>query len=307
MTRTTAPYGTWASPITTDLIAGHTLGLGGVAVDGDALIWPESRPWEQGRTVLVRRSADGQVGDLTPPPYNVRSRVHEYGGGAHGVRGGTVVFSNFADNRVFRIDPGGTISGVTQEGDHRFGDFEFDPRGGRVACVREDHGATGEPENTIVALDLAGDQSGGQVLARGHDFFAYPRFSPDGGQLAWITWDHPNMPVGRHRSMVRRGAERRKPGTGPPRRRRRGNLGARAALVAGRRAALRIGTIPAGGTSTAGATARSSHSIRPELEFGAPTWGPRAPPPTAISTITELPLRRWIKASSAWLYWRTAA
>ena len=199
MTRTTAPYGTWASPITTDLIAGHTLGLGGVAVDGDALIWPESRPWEQGRTLLVRRGADGVARDLTPAPYNVRSRVHEYGGGAYAVRDGTVVFANFANNRVFRIDPGpgnseGMITGLTQDSDHRFADFDFDPRGGRVACVREDHGAAGEPENTIVALELAGDSSGGRVLARGHDFCAYPRFSPDGGQLAWITWDHPNMP-----------------------------------------------------------------------------------------------------------------
>ncbi|MEM7226543.1 MAG: S9 family peptidase [Pseudomonadota bacterium] len=194
MTRKTAPYGTWASPITTDLIAGHTLGLGGVSVDGEALIWPESRPWEQGRTLLVRRGADGVARDLTPAPYNVRSRVHEYGGSAYAVRNGTVVFSNFADNRIFRIDPNGEITAVTEDSNQRFADFEFDPAGGRTACVREQHGPAGEPENAIVALDLAGDPAGGRVLANGHDFFAYPRFSPDGKHFAWITWDHPNMP-----------------------------------------------------------------------------------------------------------------
>ena len=194
MSRTIAPYGTWASPITVDLIAGHTLGLGGLAVDGDSLVWPESRPWEQGRTVLVRRGPEGELHDLTPPPYNARSRVHEYGGGAYVVRDGTVVFANFADNKVCRIDPDGTITAVTEDDRQRFADFDFDPQGRRVVCVRENHRDTGEPENTIVALDLAGNPSGGQVLAQGHDFYAYPRFSPDGGQMAWITWDHPNMP-----------------------------------------------------------------------------------------------------------------
>ena len=194
MTKTTAPYGTWNSPITTDLIAGHSLSLDGLAVDGTALLWSESRPWEDGRTVLVRRNAEGQIHDLTPPPYSARTRVHEYGGGAYAVHGEVTVFSNVPDNRVFRIDPKGAIAALTDRSDQRFADFEFDPQRGRVFAVREDHGSAGEPVNCLVALDLAGSPANGRRLTAGHDFVSSPRLSPDGRRLAWITWDHPNMP-----------------------------------------------------------------------------------------------------------------
>src|SRR5687768_3715571 len=100
------PYGAWPSPITADLIVAGSVGLGQPTIDGDDVYWLESRPTEAGRNVLVRRTSDGATRDLTPPPWNVRSRVHEYGGGAYAVRDGLVVFSNDADGRLYRLDAG---------------------------------------------------------------------------------------------------------------------------------------------------------------------------------------------------------
>src|SRR5215831_16452890 len=103
-----APYGSWASPITSDLIVASSIGLGGVAIDGGEVYWIESRPQEQGRSVIVRCSPDGEQTDVTPAPqsgqapFNARSRVHEYGGGAYLVSGGVVYFCNDADQRLYR-------------------------------------------------------------------------------------------------------------------------------------------------------------------------------------------------------------
>src|SRR5437763_16395051 len=102
----TLSYGSWRSPITSDLIVGGTIGLAAVLVDGDDIYWIESRPGEGGRNVLVRRDRDGAVADVTPPPFSARSRVHEYGGGAVAVHRGSVYFSNFADQRLYLISDG---------------------------------------------------------------------------------------------------------------------------------------------------------------------------------------------------------
>src|SRR6185295_10600015 len=88
----TAPYGSWKSPITSDLIVSGTIGLGQIALDGDDVYWIEARPTEGGRQVIVRRTADGQTADVTPAPFNARTRVHEYGGGAFVVSAGVVYF-----------------------------------------------------------------------------------------------------------------------------------------------------------------------------------------------------------------------
>ena len=191
----TAPYGSWKSPITARSITAGTVGIGSVAADGGDLYWLESRPSEAGRNVLVRRAPDGAIADLTPAPLNLRSRVHEYGGGACAVKDGRVVFVDFPGQQVHLI-AGGETRAITKAADAslRYADFEFDLPRRRVLCVREDHRGAGEPVNAIVALDLAGDPDGGAVLVEGHDFFASPRLSPDGRRLAWLTWDHPNMP-----------------------------------------------------------------------------------------------------------------
>ena len=190
----TAPFGTWKSPITARMMTEGAVGIGGLKADGECLYWLESRPSEAGRTVLVRRSASGAVTDLTPAPFNVRTRAHEYGGGALGVRDGVVVFANFADQRVYRLDDGAGPRPITPEGPLRYADFDLDTAARRAVCVREDHRNDGEPVNALVALALSGNGAEGRVVVSGADFYAAPRLSPDGRQLAWLSWDHPNMP-----------------------------------------------------------------------------------------------------------------
>jgi dipeptidyl aminopeptidase/acylaminoacyl peptidase len=189
-----APYGSWKSPITSDLIVAETIGLGQIALDGDDVYWSEMRPAEGGRYVVVQRSPDGQTTDITLPPFNARTRVHEYGGGAYVVADGTVYFSHWDDQRMYRQDPGGQPHPITPEADLRYADGVVDRRRGRMVCVREDHTvAEHEAVNTLVSLDLDGREPA-RVLASGNDFYASPRLSPDGDRLAWLTWNHPNMP-----------------------------------------------------------------------------------------------------------------
>ena len=188
-----APYGSWRSPIGADLVASAFVGLGQPAIDGDDVYWTEMRPEEGARTVIVRRTADGRTSDVNPAPFNVRTRVHEYGGGAYTVSDGVVYFSNFADQRLYRQPPGAPPRALTPELDFRYADGVVDRTRGRLVCVREDHTAGGEPVNTIVSIDIS-EGGAGDVVASGHDFYSSPRVSPDGTTLAWLSWDHPNMP-----------------------------------------------------------------------------------------------------------------
>ena len=139
----TAPYGSWKSPITTALIVSGAVGLGQIALDGDDVYWVEMRPAEGGRMVIVRRDADGETVDLTPQPFSVRTRVHEYGGSAFLVSGGVVFFSNFADQRLYRQAPGDEPRAITPETALRYADGVFDARRRCIVCVREDHSGEG--------------------------------------------------------------------------------------------------------------------------------------------------------------------
>ena len=190
---TVAPFGAWRSPIRIEDVVGDVIALAEPWIDGDDVFWIEGRPAEEGRRVLVRAAADGSTADLTPSPFNVRSRVHEYGGGSYVVAGGVVVFSDFGDGRLYRLDPGseGAVP-ITPEMAWRHADIRSDPTRRRYVAVREDHTGTGLPTNTIVAIPLDGGES--TVLVSGPDFVASPRLSPDGGQMAWLEWDHPDMP-----------------------------------------------------------------------------------------------------------------
>jgi dipeptidyl aminopeptidase/acylaminoacyl peptidase len=191
-----ADYGTWRSPITAERVTAGQAGLAEPSLDRGIAYWLESRPEEGGRTVLVRRVSGSQQEDLSPLPFNVRTRVHEYGGGAYGVRDGVVVLANFADQRVYRHDEAGGLTPLTPEsgGRLRYADFELDLQRNRILAVREDHRGQAEPVNTIVAIDLGDGADEGRPLAGGHDFASSPRLSPDGKHLAWLTWDHPDMP-----------------------------------------------------------------------------------------------------------------
>jgi dipeptidyl aminopeptidase/acylaminoacyl peptidase len=193
-------YGSWRSPITADAIVAGVIGLSQIQVDGDDIYWVEQRPAEAGRNVVVRRRA-GTIEDVTPPEYNARTRVHEYGGGAYLAHQRTVWFANFKDQRLYRQDPGRPPVAITPAKDIRHADLVLDQRRNRLIAVREDH-STGSASaiNTIVSLDLSspspfgGGQGGGLTLVEGNDFYSTPRLSPSGSHLAWVTWNHPNMP-----------------------------------------------------------------------------------------------------------------
>lgn len=188
------PFGSWPSPIRVDDLVGDTIRLTDPWIDLDDVYWLEGRPTEGGRSVLVRRAADGTTVDVTPPPFDVRTRAHEYGGGAFTVAGGTVVISNKADDRLYRIDPGdATPQPITPEGPFRYADLRFDAARRRFLAVREDHSGEGEPVAAIVDIALDGEREP-RVLVTGPDFLAAPRLSPDGTTLAWLEWDHPDMP-----------------------------------------------------------------------------------------------------------------
>jgi len=197
-----APYGTWTSRISATTVAEQGLRLGFVAFDGDDIYWLEGRPQEGGRNVLVRRRADGTVVDVTPPGHNVRSRVHEYGGGAYVVSNRVVYYSNFADQRIYRTSISETSreglshsDPVTPEGKWFYADATVDERRRRLICVREDHTYEGhEPVNTLVSIPLDGDPNAGHVIASGYDFYSTPRLNHDGSRLCWLSWRHPQMP-----------------------------------------------------------------------------------------------------------------
>ncbi len=195
-----APYGTWKSPITSDLIVAGSIRLGEIRLDGNDIYWSEGRPTESGRSVVVQRSPQGQTIDVTPAaPFNVRTRVHEYGGGAYQVADSVVYFSNFIDQRLYRQVVGQEPEALTPEAASpeiafRYADVVIDRARNRLISIREDHTAGGhEPVNTIVAIDL-NQVNAGEVLVSGADFYATPRLSPDGKQLCWLSWNHPDMP-----------------------------------------------------------------------------------------------------------------
>ena len=191
----TAPYGSWESPITALAATRAALRFSdSLETDGPDLYWAESRPAEAGRTVVVRRSAAGSIEDATPPGWDARTRVHEYGGGAYAVHDGEVFFANFADQRLYRHRPGEKPRPITPEPATPAGDRYADLSFGRgfLICVRERHGE-GETVNQLVRLPLE-EPAEPAVIAAGHDFFSSPRLSPDGRWLSWLAWDHPNMP-----------------------------------------------------------------------------------------------------------------
>ena len=186
-------YGSWKSPITAEQVAGGEIGLEQIRIDGDDTYWIERRAQEGGRKVIVRRSADGTVTDVTPAGFNARTRVHEYGGGDYAVSNGAIVFSNFADQRLYLQERGFEPKPLTPPAAPRYADGQIDRRRNFFYCVREDHSGPGEAVNSIVRIDLhSGDT--GTIIDSGNDFYSSPRLSPDGSRLAWLTWNHPNMP-----------------------------------------------------------------------------------------------------------------
>jgi dipeptidyl aminopeptidase/acylaminoacyl peptidase len=193
-----APFGSWKSPITADSIVADSIGLSSIVLDGLDIYWLESRPQEAGRSVIVRRTADGHSEDVTPSGYNVRNRVHEYGGAAYTVVDGRVYFSNNTDNCLYIQDLRSTdpqqVRQLTHDKNKRYADLTIDTRNQRLICVQEEHDSTEfEPLNTIVSIGLT-QPNDVRILVGGCDFYAAPRLSPDGTKLVWLSWNHPNLP-----------------------------------------------------------------------------------------------------------------
>ncbi len=189
------PYGSWKSPITADLIVSGAVGLSQPTIDEANIYWVEMRPSEGGRQVIVKRDKLGHVSDINPQPFNARTRVHEYGGGEYLASNGAVYFSNFADQRLYKQVAGEAPQPITPAAEMRYAEAIMDSARDRMICVREDHTVPGrEAVNTLVALSANGNDDCGEVLVAGNDFYSTPRLSPDGSKLAWLTWNHPNMP-----------------------------------------------------------------------------------------------------------------
>ena len=197
-------YGGWPSPIGPLTVTRQQNKLGQVLVDGERLLLLEGRPDEGGRVTLL--ALDPQqpeaIRELTPAPVNVRTRLHEYGGACLAVDAGLIVHVDDQDQRLWRQGPNGSARSISPRagGRLRFAEPLIDRARDRVIAVVEAHGGTGEPANRLVAVPLAGGPP--VTLALGHDFFAYPRLSPDGKRLAWLVWDHPDMPWDATRLML---------------------------------------------------------------------------------------------------------
>ncbi len=205
--RAVAPYGSWASPLTAARVVEAAVSISEVAGADDDVWWAELRPSEQGRVMVVCHSPGGARNDVLPEGFSARTRVHEYGGAAWWLGGATLFFSNWTDQRVYRLDPDGVPVALTPEPEVRHGlryaDGTLTADGRWVICVRESHGgvsedSTGgstdrEPLNELVAFD---SHDGGEqlILVSGPDFVSNPRVSPDGSRLCWLAWNHPAMP-----------------------------------------------------------------------------------------------------------------
>lgn len=202
----TAPYGTWASPISLERLVENVVGLSFPMATPHHVYWTEARPEEEGRQVLVRVPVGGgDREDVLPPGFNARTTVHEYGGLCAAVHhdaeaGDTVVFSNFADQRVYRVVPGGSPVPITPEPASpradRYAAPVLTPDGRYVLLVRERHADPDVPstvENDVVIVRTDGSAEPRRLLS-GRDFYSHLALSPDGRRISWLSWDHPNMP-----------------------------------------------------------------------------------------------------------------
>ena len=196
MAKTRAPYGSWHSPISTDALTEKSVSLGGVQLEGGDIYWTEGRPFEGGRTAVVRRRADGRTEEVTLEGTNARTMVHEYGGTSYMALEDALYYTEFKDQRIYRRELGARPRPITKGGPYRYAELTWDRTRRRLLAVREDHtvDVPARVVNTIVALAGEDGSEVGEILVSGGDFYSNPAISPDGNLLAWITWNHPNMP-----------------------------------------------------------------------------------------------------------------
>ena len=189
-----APYGSWKSPITSELIVSDATTFGDLSISNEGIFWQEMRPTEGGRCTIMCQMSDESTHEIIPKSHNARTRVHEYGGGSYLVHEEEVYFSSFTDQQIHRINlAGGNPTQITNEPLLRFADGVMDAERQQIIYVGENHDSNDEPINCIVSVDLQ-DDGAVTILASGADFYASPVISPDGRKLAWVQWNHPSMP-----------------------------------------------------------------------------------------------------------------
>jgi dipeptidyl aminopeptidase/acylaminoacyl peptidase len=192
-----SPYGSWASPITADIIVEGGLSFSEIRVDGDDVYWLEGRPHEDGRSVVVRRSLSGHESDQLPAEFNARTGVHEYGGGVYAVGSGAIYFVNWEDQRIYRVVENESPQALTGTPEiarsDRYADLTINANRDWLCCVRERHRTKSEPSNDLVAVSVT-EPGLLKILTSGHDFYSSPRLSPDSSKICWLSWDHPSMP-----------------------------------------------------------------------------------------------------------------
>ena len=195
MRKKTAPCGSWCSPLSAQDLASASISFGDIVLDGEDVYWNESRPSEEGRSVIVCQCADGLIYDITPEEFSVRSRVHEYGGGAFVVSEGNIYFVNNQDQQIYKQEKGNQPQAgvITARKNCRYADLQYDKKHEQLICIEEDHSNDKEVINRLVAISLSGEYKI-TVLASGRDFYASPSLNPECNQLAWLSWDHPDMP-----------------------------------------------------------------------------------------------------------------
>ena len=197
--KTVAAYGTWSSPISAEMVAEGGVRLSAPWIEDGVVWWLEGRAAEAGRVALVRRDPDGSISDAVPPDFNVRTSVHEYGGGAYCIHRGVAFCSSFGDQRLYRIEPGGTAAPITPDVParrHRYADGRVTPDGSLWIGVRERHAESDRAKdvvNELVAVPTDGT-SDPRVIAEGRDFYSNPRISPDASRIGFLAWNLPWMP-----------------------------------------------------------------------------------------------------------------
>lgn len=186
------PFGSWKSPITSSLITSSQIKLGDLAIDGDSIYWSELRPQEGGRSVIVKWHKNKKI-DSFPPQFSARNRVHEYGGGSFLAHKETLFFSNDKDQHFYALDPSGEWIDLTQSNHKRYANPIFDPYHTCIYAIEEDHSGAPDIVNRLVKIDPEGKLQV-EVIHEGHDFYSSPVLHPSGNQIAFLAWNHPNMP-----------------------------------------------------------------------------------------------------------------
>ena len=188
-------YGSWESTITPEKITEGGLRFSEIRSNGSDLYFLEGRPEESGRYVIVKQASDGKISDAIPKEFNSRNAVHEYGGGSYAVGQKNIYFTNWNDQRIYKVN-GENVNPITKEPPFeksiRYSDLTLSIDEEWLFCVRETHFEKEEAKNELVAISTT--ENSQIVLCTGRDFYSSPRINPTNKEICWLEWDHPNMP-----------------------------------------------------------------------------------------------------------------